>query len=75
MLSGWDGCSSDAGIFNDACQSDLVIPAGKFYLADVGFRMRDALLIPYRKVKYHLAEWGHAALRYVLVLDNKKKPC
>jgi hypothetical protein len=39
MLSGWDGCSSDAGIFNDACQSDLVIPLGKYNLADAGFGM------------------------------------
>jgi hypothetical protein len=75
MLSGWDGCSSDAAIFNDARQFDLLIPPGKFYLADAGFGMCDALLIPYRKVKYHLAEWGCAALRYVLVLDNEKKPC
>jgi hypothetical protein len=75
MLSGWDGCSSDAAIFNDAHQFDLLIPPGKFYLADAGFGMCDALLIPYRKVKYHLAEWGCAALRYVLVIDNEKKPC
>ena len=71
ILSGWDGCSSDATIFNDAHQSNLVIPPGKFYLADAGFRMRDALFIPYQKVKYHLAEWGCAALRYVHVLDYR----
>ena len=72
ILSGWDGCSSDATMFNNACQSDLVIPPGKFYLADAGFGICDALFIPYRKVKYHLAEWGRAALRYVRVLDNEK---
>jgi hypothetical protein len=44
---------------------DFLIPAGKYYLADAGFALCDTLLVPYRGVWYHLAEWGRAAVRYV----------
>jgi hypothetical protein len=33
-------------------------------LADAGFGACDALLVPYRKVCYHLAEWGRAGVRW-----------
>jgi hypothetical protein len=60
ILSGWDGSAADASVFNDARQSDLTIPAGRYYLADAGFGACDALLVPYQGVCYHLAEWaGH----------------
>lgn len=36
---------------------------GKYYIADAGFGTCDALLTPYRKVQYHLKEWGRAAVR------------
>jgi len=58
MLSGWDGCTADASMYNDACLSDLHIPTGKCYLADARFGICDSLLVPYRGVRYHLAEWG-----------------
>lgn len=45
---------------------DFLIPEGKFYLADAGFASCDTLLVPYRGVRYHLAEWGRAAVRYVI---------
>ena len=63
MLSGWDGLAADAAVYNNACQTDLTVPAGKFYLANGGFRAYDSLLVPYHWVRYHLAEWGHAAIR------------
>ena len=63
MLSGWDGSAADASIYNDACQTDLTVLAGKFYLVDAGFGACDSLLIPYCHVHYHLAEWGRAAVR------------
>ena len=63
MLSGWDGSAADAAVYNDARQTDLTMPAGKFYLADKGFGACDSLLVPYHRVRYHLAEWGHAAVR------------
>jgi hypothetical protein len=63
VLSGWDGSAADAAVYDDARQTDLTVLAGKFYLADAGFGACDALLIPYRRVRYHLAEWGRAAVR------------
>ena len=63
VLSGWDGSAADAAVYDNARQTDLTVPAGKFYLADAGFGACDALLIPYCRVHYHLAEWGHAAVR------------
>lgn len=50
ILSGFDGCMADASMYNTARQLDLTIPVGKCYLADTGFGMCDALLIPYQGV-------------------------
>ena len=63
MLSGWDGSAADASVYNNARQSDLPIPENKFNLADAGFGICDGLLVPYRGVRYHLAEWGRASAR------------
>lgn len=63
MLSGWEGSASDSAIFNDARLSDFYIPEGKYYLGDAGFASCKELLVPYRGVRYHLAEWGRAELR------------
>lgn len=63
FLSGWDGSSADASVYNYARLSDFVVPQGRFFLADGGFASCDALLIPYRRVRYHLAEWARADLR------------
>jgi hypothetical protein len=30
---------------------------------DAGYPLRDNLLVPYRGVRYHLAEWGRANVR------------
>jgi hypothetical protein len=67
VLSGWDGSAADAAVYDDARQSDLTVLAGRFYLADAGFGGCDALLIPFRRVRYHLAEWGRAAVRCVVL--------
>ena len=64
MLSGWDGSAADASLYNDAHQHDLSIPEGRYYLTDEGFGACDALLVPYRGIRYHLAEWGLASVRY-----------
>lgn len=66
ILSGWDGSAADATMYNEARLSDLLIPPGKYYLADARFGICDSLLVPYRGVRYHLAEWGRASVRYVL---------
>jgi hypothetical protein len=64
MLSGWEGSAADATLFHNARHIDLRIPEGKYYLADAGFGVCDHLLVPYRGVRYHLAEWGRASVRY-----------
>jgi hypothetical protein len=63
--TGWEGSATDARVYEAARSLDLVIPEGKYYLADAGFPSCNQLLVPYRGVRYHLAEWGRAALRYV----------
>jgi hypothetical protein len=49
---------------------DFMIPPGKYYLADAGFALCDTLLTPYRGIRYHLAEWGRAGVRYDLILHD-----
>ena len=63
VLSGWEGSAADATLFHDARTSDLTIPEGQYYLADAGFGVCEALLVPYQGVRYHLAEWGRASVR------------
>ncbi|KZT50631.1 hypothetical protein CALCODRAFT_418984, partial [Calocera cornea HHB12733] len=63
ILSGWEGSIADSMLFDHAQSGDLVVPAGKYYLGDAGFAHCDALLVPYRGVRYHLREWGVAKLR------------
>jgi len=68
IMSGWEGSAADASLFHNARLNDLPVPEGKYYLADGGFGICDALLIPFRGVRYHLAEWGRAGVRYVFIL-------
>lgn len=63
MLSGWEGSAHDGALYEDARGTDLIIPEGKYYIADAGFASCDALLVPYRGVRYHLQEWGRAKVR------------
>ena len=63
VLSGWEGSVADGTLFNDARAHDLKIPRSKQYLADAGFPLCNALLVPYRGVRYHLKEWGKANLK------------
>jgi DDE superfamily endonuclease len=59
-LTGWDGSVADATLWNDARSHDLRIPQHRYLLADAGFGTCDALLVPYRGVRYHLKEWRQA---------------
>jgi hypothetical protein len=68
IFSGWDGSASNSTMFQDARVTDLPILVGKYYLADAGFPICETLLIPYQGVRYHLAEWGRARLRYVILI-------
>lgn len=65
LLSGWGGSAADSHVFDNACRTNFPIPPGRYYLADAGFPLCDALLVPYRGVRYHLKEWEQANLRYV----------
>lgn len=65
FISGWEGSAADATMYSRSCLVDLWIPPGKVYLADAGFGICNALLVPYRGVCYHLAEWGRADKRLV----------
>ena len=62
-LCGWEGSATDARVYEAACAVDLHIPNGKYYLADAGYPSCSQVMIPYGKVRYHLAEWGRAKLR------------
>ena len=61
----WEGSATDVRVFEGALSDGLVIPEGKYYLADAGFPSCEELLIPYRSTWYHLAEWGRAKVQYV----------
>jgi len=65
--TGWEGSATDARLYEEACSTDdLIIPPGKYLLADAGFPACTGLLVPYRGIRYHLAEWGHASVRCIL---------
>ena len=64
-LTGWEGSATDARVYDDAITNDLHIPKGKYLLADAGYPLHHELLVPYRGVRYHLAEWGRANVWYV----------
>jgi len=65
-LTGWEGSAADARVYESAIGLDLSIPDGWYLLADAGFPHCEKLLVPYRGVRYHLAEWGRANMRYHL---------
>ncbi|KAJ2996683.1 hypothetical protein NUW54_g7212 [Trametes sanguinea] len=65
FISGWEGATADGTMFARARLTDLYVAPGKYYIADAGFGICDSLLTPYRRVRYHLKEWGRAAVRPV----------
>ena len=67
VLPGWEGSAADSRVFENARRQDFRIPDGRYYLADAGYGNCDALLVPYRGVRYHLKEWGTSANRLVLI--------
>jgi hypothetical protein len=69
-LTGWEGSATDARVWEDARLKDLVIPDDRYYLADAGFPSCKEVLLPYRGIRYHLAEWGRAGIRYILLNLN-----
>ena len=43
---------------------------GKFYLVDAGYGARPGFLPPFRRVRYHLNEWGSNPVQYEKELFN-----
>ena len=68
VLSGWEGSASDSRIFEDARSSDFRVPMGRYYLGDAGYANSDAVLVPYRNVRYHIKEWGSVNSRCVIAV-------
>ena len=67
-LTGWEGTATDALLWQDALEKGLLIPEGKYLLGDAGFSASPKLLTPYQGVRYHLAEWRCAHLRFLFIL-------
>ena len=63
MLPGWEGSTADSCVFDNARNEDFRIPNGRYYLADAGYANCNALIVPYRRVRYHLKEWGSSSNR------------
>ncbi|KAL8488262.1 hypothetical protein ACS0TY_024513 [Phlomoides rotata] len=63
VLPGWEGSASDARILRDSVNRPhgLKVPVGNYYLCDNGYANSEGFIAPYRRVKYHLKEWGPAA--------------
>jgi hypothetical protein len=65
VLTGWEGSTSDARVYEDAQANGLNIPKGKYLLADAGYAHCDELLTPYCGIRYHIKEWGRVKLRCI----------
>jgi hypothetical protein len=63
VLAGWEGSAHDGRVLRDAMTRGLKVPAGTYYLGDCGYALSSYTLTPYRRVRYHLKEWGPGALR------------
>ncbi|CAN0856332.1 Putative nuclease HARBI1 [Linum grandiflorum] len=59
-LAGWEGSAHDSRVLRDALSrpGGLRVPEGTYYLCDAGYTNANGFLIPYRKQRYHLQEWG-----------------
>jgi hypothetical protein len=53
----------DARLWDEALEGGLKLAPGKYFLVDAGFPSCPELMVPYRGVCYHLAEWGCVSVR------------
>jgi hypothetical protein len=56
---GWEGSATDARVLSSVILKGFKVPEGKFYLVDGGYANTQNFLAPYRRVRYHLKEFGH----------------
>jgi len=62
MLNGWEGSANDAKIYRDAISSrNLRIQPRRYFVADAGFGAAYRLLVPFKGIRYHLAEFAKAS--------------
>ncbi|XP_078157475.1 uncharacterized protein LOC144553254 [Carex rostrata] len=63
VLAGWEGSTHDSRILEDALNrvDRLMIPRGKYYLADAGYMLTSSFITPYRGTRYHLKEYTNHA--------------
>ena len=67
VLTEWEGSALDTRVYSDAIGTDLLIPAGKYLLADAGFPQEPGLLVLYGSVWYHLTKWGRSSTQYAVL--------
>uniref|UniRef100_A0A8I6Y3I4 DDE Tnp4 domain-containing protein n=1 Tax=Hordeum vulgare subsp. vulgare TaxID=112509 RepID=A0A8I6Y3I4_HORVV len=62
VLPGWEGSSCDSRVLRDSMRTNrqdaFVLPHGKYYLADVGYKSGPGFLAPFRSTRYHFEEWA-----------------
>jgi hypothetical protein len=75
VLSGWEGSASDNRVYDDAWARGFRAPKGRYYLGDAVYANSDALMVPYRGVRYHLKDWEKARERYVSAVIDSLNPC
>lgn len=73
ILAAWEGSVADSKLWDDARESNLTIPAGKYVLGDAGFALSLTCQTAFRGVRYHLRAFSgdnseHAVLLSPIVL-------
>ncbi|XP_040383078.1 uncharacterized protein LOC102710734 [Oryza brachyantha] len=63
ISSGWEGSATDARVLSSAMNNGFKVAPGKFYLVDGGYANTASCLAPYRRVRYHLKEFGRGHRR------------
>jgi hypothetical protein len=59
ISSGREGFAKDARLLSSAILKGFKVPEGKFYLVDGGYANTQKFLAPYRRVRYHLKDFGN----------------
>jgi len=64
VYAGSEGSSHDVRVLSRAYDANFKVLYGYYYLGDAGYGLNKKILVPYRKVRYHLKEWQTVNLRY-----------
>lgn len=66
VLPSWEGLAHDARVLKYAFENDPSFPSPSptsVYLADAGYSLKPGILVPCKKVRYHLRERAQASLQ------------